>query len=349
MVKNDYRRSLIMLRAHAQGYSGHVRLERRTLMGSLFVSINAPSTKGTLCAALIRRNARGAYAAARLGTLRRDGRGQAGLAYSFDPRNIDGAALEDYWLIAIVHTDQMGACELVLTGNVNGSREVEWNGVREAACDACRESSPPACEFCPQRGEKEEEPGEDERGDDHSRERNDGEERSRREPEDEEDEEEEEEEEEPPCRDPRGDDEHDRSGSELPADDLPETPSPSSARTDECAESTAAEILGLDPRVPWPGVAEQVRQYFAGQPPRELMLNDGYTYVSAPMPEGSGYDRAEIGLKVEEGVPVAMACALPSRYTPEPPPGLENYVWKGGAADGWWTIEMDVYTGERLM
>ena len=61
MVKNDYRRSLIMFRSHAQGYSGHVRLERRTLMGSMFFVVNAPGGTGTLCATLVRRDARGAY------------------------------------------------------------------------------------------------------------------------------------------------------------------------------------------------------------------------------------------------------------------------------------------------
>ena len=129
---------------------------------------------------------------------------------------------------------------------------------------------------------------------------------------------------------------------DIPADDLPEEP----------AETvfvpvlpTAAEALGLDASVPWPGVAEQVRKYFAEQPPKELMLNDGHTYVSAPMPKGSGYDHVEVGLRLEQGVPVTIAYAIPSRFTPEPPPGLESYTWKGGSADGWWTIETDVYTG----
>ena len=35
MMRNDYRRALILLRSNAASYSGHVRLERRTLMGSM--------------------------------------------------------------------------------------------------------------------------------------------------------------------------------------------------------------------------------------------------------------------------------------------------------------------------
>lgn len=43
MIRNDYRRALIMLRALEKGYSGHVRLERRTLRGNMQFSITAPS------------------------------------------------------------------------------------------------------------------------------------------------------------------------------------------------------------------------------------------------------------------------------------------------------------------
>ena len=142
MMKNDYRRSLIMLRALERGYSGHVRLEHRTLTGSMVFVVTAPSG-GTLCAALVRWNSRGEYAAARLGELRRDSRGQATLAYSFDPRCIDGHPLSDYSLIAV--TDRVGRrCDMVLAGNLNGSRETDWNQARIAACSACAMADEPA-------------------------------------------------------------------------------------------------------------------------------------------------------------------------------------------------------------
>lgn len=358
MMKNDYRRSLIMLRTHAQGYSGHVRLERRTLMGSMYAVINAPGGDSVLCASLVRSNPRGGYTAVKIGELRRDGRGQASLAWSFDPRNIDGRTLEDYWLIVIVSRDRQGRCSVALSGSLNGSREVDWLAVQAASCAACSEERPPACEFCPPEpparppqtnqpaapgegpveaptpslpsGEAPAAPGEGP------------------------------EElptpslpsEEAPAAPEEGPEEFPTPGlpsepeADIPADDLPE----------EAAQTvylpvlpTAAEVLGLDASVPWPGVAEQVRKYFAAHPPKELMLGDGYTYVSAPMPKGSGYDHVEVGLKLEQGIPVTVAYALPSRFTPEPPPGLENYTWKGGSADGWWTIETDAYTGERLI
>lgn len=393
MMKNDYRRSLIMLRTHAQGYSGHVRLERRTLMGTMYVMINAPGDGSVLCASLVRRNNRGEYVAVKLGELRRDGRGQASLAYSFDPRNIEGAALEEYWLIAIVARDPLGRCSVVLSGNVNGSREVDWDAVQAAACAACRL---PVCENCPPPVSIPARPGEGPLGpqtpalppvdiparpgegplnpptptlpppdapaapgegplnpptptvpDGAPAQPGEG----------------------PaelptpslpdgtpaapgigPLNPPTPDltaiPEEIPSDGFQPADDLPEgLPLPT---TFAPASATAAELLGLDSSVPWPGVAEQVRSYFT-QPPKELMPGDGYTYVSAPMPAGSGYDHVEVGIRAEDGVPISVAYALPSRFTPEPPPGLEDYVWKGGAADGWWVIETDNYTGERMI
>ena len=42
MLRNDYRRALIMLRAIERDYAGHARLERRTLIGSLCFTASAP-------------------------------------------------------------------------------------------------------------------------------------------------------------------------------------------------------------------------------------------------------------------------------------------------------------------
>lgn len=137
MMKNDYRRALIMLRAHEKGYSGHIRLEHRTLSGSMYFMVGALGNGNTLCAALVRRDAKGAYFAVKLGELRRDSRGQATLAYSFDPRNIDGRPLEEY-RVAVVVERRPDGCGLVLSGNVNGAREVSWPEVSAAACSVCR-------------------------------------------------------------------------------------------------------------------------------------------------------------------------------------------------------------------
>ena len=114
MMRNDYRRALILLRGNAPGYSGHVRLERRTLMGSMYFLIQATSDCPVLRAALVGRG-KDAYYACALGELRRDGRGQAALSYSFDPRNVCGRELEQYQLIAITCAEGEG-CAIVLYG-----------------------------------------------------------------------------------------------------------------------------------------------------------------------------------------------------------------------------------------
>ena len=121
MIKNDYRRAFIMLRPAAAGYGGHARLERRTLSGSLYFIVTAPEGAGPLAAALVGRQG-GDYTAAVLGTFTRDRRGQLTLAVPFDPRAIDGRPLEAYWWVAVADAAS-GAT--VLTGNVDGSHEVD--------------------------------------------------------------------------------------------------------------------------------------------------------------------------------------------------------------------------------
>ncbi len=130
MLRNDYRRALIMFRSLEQGYSGHARLERRTLMGTLCLTACAPGA-AALCAALAGRRGND-YFAAPLGVLRRDSRGQYSLIASFDPRNIEGRELEEYQLLVVV--DAGDPCRLVLSGNVCGSVQMDWERVRRAAC-----------------------------------------------------------------------------------------------------------------------------------------------------------------------------------------------------------------------
>ena len=350
MMRNDYRRALILLRPHEQGYSGHVRLERRTLMGSMYFVISVPPGGGELCAALIRRDREDTYFSSKIGVLRRDGRGQASLAYTYDPRNIDGYALEDYILIAIVNRGAEN-CNLVLTGNVNGSQEVSLNNVRIAACEACGGERNPACDLCPpqnpgivipvppprpsqpsldQPASPNEPPAE-----------NPGVQIPAL----------------PPTDQPASPDEppEENPGPQIPmlpgpdSEIPPQPPTPIQPRGEDlpaAAGITAAQKLELDASKPWPGVSEQVRPLFSALPVRELMLNDGYTYVRAPMPAGSGYDHVNVGIRAENGKPVSIAYALPSRYSPEPPPGMEGYSWQGGASDGWWVIRTDAETGE---
>ena len=381
MMKNDYRRSLIMLRALERGYSGHVRLEHRTLTGSMVFVVTAPSG-GTLCAALVRWNSRGEYAAARLGELRRDSRGQATLAYSFDPRCIDGHPLSDYSLIAV--TDRVGRrCDMVLAGNLNGSRETDWNQARIAACSACAMADEPAFDLPVRPGVRPARPNYDDQAttlpDDVLVEPDDTPttlpDDVLVEPDD------------TPTTLPddvlvEPDDapttlpdnvfvETDDAPTTLP-DDIPvktdeqipvETPSDESTdgnaaplfpAPDDSAGAIPAASYGdadanaLNPTLVWPGESEGLRSYFAGENYSVDAPDDGYLYVEAPMPEESGYDSVRIGVRPENGVPESVAYALPGRFSAEPPEGLEDYEWSGDGERGWWVAYLDAASGRRL-
>ena len=381
MMKNDYRRSLIMLRALERGYSGHVRLEHRTLTGSMVFVVTAPSG-GTLCAALVRWNSRGEYAAARLGELRRDSRGQATLAYSFDPRCIDGHPLSDYSLIAV--TDRVGLrCDMVLAGNLNGSRETDWNQARIAACSACAMTDEPAFDLPVRPGVRPARPNYDDQAttlpDDVLVEPDDTPttlpDDVLVEPDD------------TPTTLPddvlvEPDDapttlpdnvfvEPDDAPTTLP-DDIPvetdeqipvETPSDESTdgsaaplfpAPDDSAGAIPAASYGdadanaLNPALVWPGESEGLRSYFAGENYSVDAPDDGYLYVEAPMPEESGYDSVRIGVHPENGVPESVAYALPGRFSAEPPEGLEDYEWSGDGERGWWIAYLDAASGRRL-
>lgn len=132
MQNNEYRRALIMLRSLLNGYSGHARIEIRTLMGRLNIRANVPPGAQSVRAALVGRRS-ALYFAHPLGNLRRDMRGQAGLTVDFDPRDIGGRTLDAYSLLAVV-TINDGICELALVGNINGSRENDWSRVRSVVC-----------------------------------------------------------------------------------------------------------------------------------------------------------------------------------------------------------------------
>ena len=101
MLRNDYRRAMIMLRGLEKGMGGFIRLERRTLMGSMQFTVSG-SPQGMMLNAVMLSQKGGQWSVAPLGTMRRDSRGQAGLTWSFDPRNIQGKTLEDVYKRQII-------------------------------------------------------------------------------------------------------------------------------------------------------------------------------------------------------------------------------------------------------
>ena len=363
MAKNDYRRSLIMLRAHERGYSGHVRLEHRVMMGSMYFTVLEKNAPQGLCALLVRPDARGGYAAVKLGNLRRDGRGQSALAYSFDPRNIAGKPLDDYILIAITAISE-GDCVIVLTGNVNGSRDFRFDGVREAVCAACnpkaatnsRESlaAMPEATADDRENSAIPEATADDRENSAMPEATADDRENSAMPEEAATSDSEntaeteafEPEWNPPSESMPEENPFvsacESCEMEIPADDLPEP-----AEDGFPAPNVDSE-LQIAAQTPWQGAAENIRTLFLSEEPEELMLGDGYSYVRAPMPEGSEFAFMNIGVKLENGAPTGIAYAFPGSYSAQPPEGLEDYVWNGGAADGWWVLYADPETGEKL-
>lgn len=132
MMKNDYRRALIMLRALEPGLSGYVRLERRTLMGTMQFNVSGLRTTDSLQAVLAARTPTG-WKIVHIGTLGQNQRGQAGLNWTFDPRSIEGLPLERYAALLVLALGEDG-CRTLLTGYVNGSVRLDWQRVEDAAC-----------------------------------------------------------------------------------------------------------------------------------------------------------------------------------------------------------------------
>ncbi len=367
MIKNDYRRAFIMLRPAAAGYGGHARLERRTLTGSLYFIVTAPEGAEPLAAALVGRQG-GDYYAAVLGEFTRDRRGQLTLAVPFDPRAIDGRPLEAYWWVAVADA---ASGETVLTGNVDGSREVDpaaLERVVRAALIPARDA--PAADLP--------EPGEPEPAEMESDVKIYRSSRNRAAeavpanaevaP--------------PPVSEnvpteiaptPLPSPEEvlaESAPTPLPSPEevlaevaptpLPSpeevlaevapTPLPSpeevlaEVREGQCEPpqsvappQTAAQALGLDITTPWIEPAEPLRRLFATQAPAESPLAaEGFVYVATVLPQGGD---CLTGLKAAEGRITGIRYALPGAYAPEPPAGLEDYAWNDA---GYWVLDIGV-------
>ena len=323
MLRNDYRRALIMFRSLEQGFSGHARLERRTLMGTLCLTACAPGA-AALCAALAGRRGND-YFAAPLGVLRRDSRGQYSLIASFDPRNIEGRELEEYQLLVVV--DAGDPCRLVLSGNVNGSVQMDWERVRRAACALF---VPGANARAGQSAEDQPLPAED-----------------------------------APVAEPPSDNVYaDAPAAEPPSDnvyaDAPavEPPSdigfadapavePSSdlgfadapAVEPSSAAAPPAEDRPLDPSRPWPQPFEAVRALFSGGEWMEEPPLAGYAFVRASLTDSSAAPWVAIGVRAEDGMPVQVVYAFPADEDETPPAGLEDCIRFSGARDWWLRFE----------
>lgn len=354
MNRNDYRRAFIMLRAARPGYGGHARLERRTTTGSLYFIVTAPEDSGTLQAALVGRS-NGRYYAAPLGALARDRRGQLALACAFDPRSIDGRPLEAYFWAAIADTGS--GCAVALTGNVDGSRDVDPAALEAAVCalfaapnvpaadlpddppvpvapiaagsyaDASAEATPtapaPDAPTAPTAL-----PESDVKIYTRARQSAPRPARPDAAPAHAE-----------PAPDaPAAAPKPAAEPAAEPANDAsagPETPAPETAAPPQ----TAAQALGLDITRPWPAPAEPLRRLFATQAAVEAPLGDGYVYIQSVLPTGGARDTCYVGLRAADGRVAGIRYAVPGRPAPEPPAGLDDYAWHDA---GYWVLDIGI-------
>lgn len=134
MANQEYRRSLIMLRGLEKGYSGHARLERRVLSGTLDFTVGGSRTGEVLTAAMLGPRG-GKWTARTMGTLREDGRGQRGLFTSFDPRNLSGLDLSEETALVVSRLADDRVTP-VLYGYLNGSRPMDWTAIQRALEEA---------------------------------------------------------------------------------------------------------------------------------------------------------------------------------------------------------------------
>ena len=320
-----------MLRSNAPGYSGHVRLERRTLLGSMYFIAQGPQGIDGLRAALVGRDQNGYYAC-EIGTLRRDNRGQLTLSYTFDPRNICDHELEDYQLIT-VSLAEGGNLSIVLFGNVNGSAEINWERVRTTLYGlfypdrgSVGDILPPPLAGIPPRPVPQPPQAEPPQ---------------RPAPR-------------PPAEPPQRPQAPDGNIPPRPApqpQDKPmtlpdysmEVPAyPAETQGESAPRPSAAEEMGIDPDLPWPEAVETLKPLFFSSPAIEAAPDEHFKYVAAPMPEGSAYKSCYAGIRAEGGLPVEVCYALPAAYTPNPPAGMEEYHWIGDQNAGWWAIEQAI-------
>ncbi len=316
MSKNEYRRAFIMLRPMQTGYSGHARLERRTMTGSLYFIVTAQGEG--LNAALVGQRS-GEYYAAPLGALKRDARGQLTLAYAFDPRNIGGRPLEAYQLLAVAQVEN-GECRLVLTGNVEGSYPMDAAAVREAVCALYRPQTPAADIPAPQEPEPEPEAPAPQP-------------EAAPEPE--------------VCPVPEPTPEPEPE----PAPEPEPEPEPARTKIYTRMRNKPPEVVTVVtvPAESAPEVPKEEAPILLPEAPCALPLEDGYTYIQTPLPAASGLGWCLVGVRTTDGQVTSVRCAMPGAYAPQPPEGLTGCVWvsPGDGSDcGYWVYTEDCGEGD---
>lgn len=322
MSKNEYRRAFIMLRPALAGCSGHVRLERRTMTGSMYFVVTGQGEGWQ--AALMGQRGREYYAAA-LGALKRDARGQLTLAYAFDPRSIDGRPLEAYQLLVVAQTGPEG-CRVALTGNVDGAYPVDPAVVRDVVC-ALYAPDVPAADL-PAPGEALVVPANAEAV------LSDMLPIPEPEPEPEPTPEPEPEPEPEPTPEPEP--EPTPEPEPEPAPEPKPEPEPKPTPHTRIYTKSCAPCKGEKPNTGW-----CVQGQTGRATPCVMPLDDGYTYIRLPLPSACGMDYCMLGIRTQASRVKSVRCAVPGAYAATPPAGMAGSVWLSagdGTPSGYWVF-----------
>ena len=444
MLRNDYRRVLIMLRSLRAGIAGYVRLERRTLIGTMQFTVTG-AREDELLYALLLYQVNGLWYAQPIGQLGPARYGQSGLVYRFDPRSIEGRALEDYTLVAVASLEN-GVCDLVLAGFLNGTQDVDWPQVRQAVCQSLATTStsdrplvdqgapippictPDCCPACPDNGavtlpltpdrpvvdggavslpltpdrpvvdggavslpladnapsatDGESEPVEsaaavptfssepraaNEATESEAQSRQETAPHSAGQAEARGDTSQSADEPVQPSTEAQHSAAPQSAGQTREGGDAPEStdsaeaidgaspdafdmPARDGARPDafdtparlnigdDCENGCAAAELDTDSDQPWPACIEPLRRLYRTRASCRPFDAEGFVLIKAPIAPETGLDHCIAGLSCAGGRPDRVLYGIPARYTPEPPPGLEGYAWRGDTGGGYWVI-----------
>lgn len=333
MAKNDYRRTLIMLRGLEKGYSGHARLEKRVMTGRMDFVTGTPEAEETLSAAFVGNHGSKTRAQA-IGLLKNDGRGQRALLASFDPRNIRGMDLSQI-TVAVISRLVPGGAEPVMYGYINGAKALDWQKIRAALDEIYvqpEEKAPAPMEigcFSPSEAEEasaqgagegsfipEEAPASEESVFNPDK-ANASEENAFN-----------------PDKASAASEGAIFSEKAIGSAENASLPEEAGASADSAAP--AGKRLAVDLSKPWPEEIESLRILFLTLPAYEPFPKEDYVFVKAGMAEETNIDHCAVGVRAENGRIAGVCYAIPMPYSAQPPAGLEGYEWIGNTQNGWW-------------
>lgn len=345
MEKNEYRREFILLRqlSNQQG-TGFVRLEKRTLKGSLQYTVAgcdrfpAGSVRGFLA---MPKNSTNTWQVLDTGALLFDNRNQGGLLFEFDPRNVGGVPFDTWQAVGVLI--RQGDGSLVILGNAINRGKPDWTAIQNAV--AAPVAAPPPTPAQPTPPSQSMQTPESEQILESSLELVEEESLNKWASE----------EELPPEEEILGD------TFAFPRDDSAQVMSASSADFESVrhllqAPRRSARIQTEDDSKPivFVGASLALKERVESAPTFEPFASplpsdlEGFRFYRIDMPIESGVAYCGIGIKTLDHVAHTVCYAIPGAKALFPPPGLEGYTYEQGQDQGYWILFTDAMTGDNV-